>query len=244
MACSFVRGAIGTAVACGAFMAGPLSVGVAVSNADLLGIGGGGGGVDVLGIDLLGGKNSGGPTATHTRLNAVSTAPSARSVVVRSKIQATQRDPAVAQMPTYAPVAYRPAISSGAPLLDDLPAAPPPAAPATPPVQLPQVLMPRSAPAVGIPAPQAAPITTTSRPGPSGAFGPADKFLPKTVPDTFRVGYSEYLRRANTADIVAAALPGAVGIAGFTFVGAYAGYRQARAFQQALLAPVPTSVLL
>jgi hypothetical protein len=31
---------------------------------------------------------------------------------------------------------------------------------------------------------------------------------------------------------------------GFTVVGAYAGYRQAKALQKALLAPVPTSILL
>ena len=64
------------------------------------------------------------------------------------------------------------------------------------------------------------------------------------IPDGFRVGYAEYLRAATTSDILAAALPGAAGIAGFTVLGAYAGYRQAKAIQQALLAPVPTSVLL
>jgi hypothetical protein len=41
-----------------------------------------------------------------------------------------------------------------------------------------------------------------------------------------------------------AAVPGVAGIAGFTLVGAYAGYRQAKALQRALLAPVPTSFLL
>ena len=45
-------------------------------------------------------------------------------------------------------------------------------------------------------------------------------------------------------DILAAALPGAAGIAGFTLIGAFAGYRQAKAVQRALLAPVPTSILL
>ena len=41
-----------------------------------------------------------------------------------------------------------------------------------------------------------------------------------------------------------AALPGVAGIAGFTLVGAYAGFRQAKALQRALLAPVPTRILL
>lgn len=40
------------------------------------------------------------------------------------------------------------------------------------------------------------------------------------------------------------ALPGVAGIAGFTLVGAYAGYRQARAVQRALLAPAPPSIQL
>lgn len=64
------------------------------------------------------------------------------------------------------------------------------------------------------------------------------------VPDSLRVGYAEYLRSATTTDLFVAALPGVAGIAGFTLVGAYAGYRQARAVQAALLAPAPTSILL
>ena len=54
----------------------------------------------------------------------------------------------------------------------------------------------------------------------------------------------EYLRAATTSDLFAAALPGVAGIAGFTLLGAYAGYRQARAVQAALLPPVPTRILL
>ena len=68
--------------------------------------------------------------------------------------------------------------------------------------------------------------------------------MPTKIPDSFRVGYAEYLRAASTADLFVAALPGVAGIAGFTLLGAYAGYRQARAVQAALLAPVPTSILL
>jgi hypothetical protein len=64
------------------------------------------------------------------------------------------------------------------------------------------------------------------------------------LPDSFRVGYHEYLRTASTSDLFVAALPGVAGIAGFTLVGAYAGYRQARGLQRALQAPVPTSVTL
>ena len=64
------------------------------------------------------------------------------------------------------------------------------------------------------------------------------------VPDSYRAGYAEYLKSASTSDLIFAALPGVAGIAGFTLVGAYAGYRQARAVQRALLAPVPTSIVL
>jgi hypothetical protein len=64
------------------------------------------------------------------------------------------------------------------------------------------------------------------------------------IPDSFRAGYAEYLRAATTTDLFVAALPGVAGIAGFTVLGAYAGYRQAKALQAALLAPVPTRILL
>ena len=76
-------------------------------------------------------------------------------------------------------------------------------------------------------------------------LGRAHGFSPKSkLPNRFRVGYAEYLQTATTSDILAAALRGAAGLAGFTVVGAYAGYRQAKALQKALLAPVPTSILL
>ena len=64
------------------------------------------------------------------------------------------------------------------------------------------------------------------------------------MPDSYRIGYAQYLRSADTSDLFVAALPGAAGIAGFTLVGTYAGYRQARALQKALLAPAPTTILL
>ena len=67
---------------------------------------------------------------------------------------------------------------------------------------------------------------------------------PGQIPNSFRVGYAEYLRAATTSDLIVAALPGVAGIAGFTVVGAYVGYRQAKALQRALLAPVPTRFLL
>jgi hypothetical protein len=239
MNCSLVRNAIGTTMACGAFVTGPMCVGIGVSNADLAGIGGGVGGVDVLGVDLLGGNNKAGSAAgSLARTNGVSTAPSTRSVVIRSKVAPPQQSPSI--QPAVAPASVHTvaAEAMGAPLLETVPSAPPPAA-------VPASVMPPAAPAVEVSAPQAAPITTTNQPRPSARLGRADGFSPKSKPsNTFRVGYSEYLRTATTSDILAGALPGAAGLVGFTVVGAYAGYRQAKALQKALLAPVPTSILL
>ena len=110
---------------------------------------------------------------------------------------------------------------------------------------VPVSVMPPAAPALDTPAPLGLPVTTTNQPGPTGRIGPAQSFTPPTkIPDSIRVGYAEYLRAATMSDLLAAALPGAAGIAGFTIIGAFAGYRQAKAVQLALLAPVPTRILL
>jgi hypothetical protein len=136
-------------------------------------------------------------------------------------------------------------VALGSHYIESVPQAPPPAAPAPVPVTVPLSVMPPAAPALDVPAPLGLPVTTTKQPGPSGRIGPADSLSPpKKVPDSFRVGYAEYLRAATTTDLLAAALPGAAGLAGFTVIGAFAGYRQAKAVQKALLAPVPTRVLL
>ena len=67
---SVMRSAIGTAIACGAFVAGPMCVGVALSNAGVLGLGGGGDEINVVGVDVLGGgtKASGNGTAARVEL--------------------------------------------------------------------------------------------------------------------------------------------------------------------------------
>jgi hypothetical protein len=246
---SLTRSAIGCAIACSAFVVGPSLVGAAVANADLAGIGGGVGGVDVLGVDLLGG---GGKTKSvnggQARTSTVSTAPSTRSVVIRSKGPVASPAAETAAAPAIAPAAYAAPTMMGSPLVDAVPAAsapsvtPPPAA-----VPLSGGLLPLpSAPAIGPPAPQAVPvIPSTSAPSPGRPLAPGDSLRPPTkIPDTFRVGYSEYLRSATNMDILAAALPGVAGIAGFTLLGAFAGYRQAVGLQKALLAPVPTRIVL
>ena len=95
----------------------------------------------------------------------------------------------------------------------------------------------------GRPAPAAPPAPSPSAPPAKDPLAPSDSGAAR-IPDSYRVGYAEYLRSATTGDLLMAALPGVAGIAGFTLVGAYAGYRQAKALQRALLAPVPTRILL
>jgi hypothetical protein len=149
-------------MACGAFVTGPMCVGIGVSNADLLGIGGGGGGVDVLGVDLLGrdkvdllggDKKAGGAAGTLARVNGVSTTTSTRSVVIRSKVAAPQQSPSI--QPAVAPASMRTvaAVPMGAPLLETVPSAPPPAASPPMPAAVPGPVMPPAAPAVDVPAP-------------------------------------------------------------------------------------------
>ncbi len=243
-----MRSAVGCVIACGALAVGPSLFGTAVARADLLG-GGGGGGINVLGVDVLGSgktKSSGAGAVGGPRLGAVSTAPSTRSVVIRTNgpvaQPVAQTIPAASIAPAaYAPATYAPATMMGAPLIDTVPAAP--AAPQLP-ATAPLAVLP-AAPAVRPPAPQAAVIPSTSAPGPGLPIAPADSHRPPVkIPDSFRVGYAEYLRAANTSELFAAAAPGVAGIAGFTLIGAFAGYRQAKALQRALLAPVPTSILL
>ena len=215
-----------------------------MANADLVGLGGGGGGIDVLGVDLLGSGGKAKSATGQSRVGAVSTAPSTRSVVIRSNGAAAQPVAETVPAASVVPAAYAPATTLGSPLVEAVPAAGPsltaavPLAAGLPPLP--------AAPAILPPAPRALPvIPSTSAPGPGRPLAPADSHRPPTkIPDTFRVGYAEYLRTATNGDILAAALPGAAGIAGFTLIGAFAGYRQAKGLQRALLAPVPTRVLL
>ena len=114
--------------------------------------------------------------------------------------------------------------------------------------------LPQATGVIPLATPPPSPPVPEGRPTPAGPPAPAP--APRTknpwapnvsgqgIPDSFRAGYSEYLRSATTSDILVAALPAVAGIAGFTLVGAYAGYRQARAVRAALLPPVPTSIRL
>ena len=120
---------------------------------------------------------------------------------------------------------------------------------------LPTQTLPQTPVVISLATPPPSPQLPEGRPTPAGPPTPApsshakDPLAPRLpgvarVPDSFRIGYAEYLRSATTTDLFVAALPGIAGIAVFAIVGAYAGYRQARAVQAALLAPAPTRILL
>jgi hypothetical protein len=166
---------------------------------------GGGVGIDVPRVNTAG---------RAANLPPVSSAPVARSVVIRRTPQAAT------PQPTYVPPAPRSpavvALAAPPPESGEPQAKPQPAGPLAPSSAAPRAKDPLA-------------------PG-SSAGAP--------LPDSFRVGYAQHLRSADTGDLVVAALPGVVGITGFTLVGAYAGYRQAKALQRALLAPAPTRILL
>jgi hypothetical protein len=153
--------------------------------------------------------------ARAANLPRVSSAPVTRSIVIRGTPQPAER------APTFVPSAP-PVAPSAVPL-----AAPPPVSPEP----------------EGQQAPAAPPAPSPSTRQASGFPGHSDSAVTQ-ISDNYRAGYAEHLRAATTSDIIAAAAPGVAGIAGFTLMGAYVGYRQARSVQRALLAPVPTSVLL
>jgi hypothetical protein len=147
-------------------------------------------------------------------LPRVSSAPVTRSIVIRRSPQAATAAPAYVPPAPQSPAVV--ALAAPPPESGEPEAMPQPAGPLAPSPTAPQAKDPL-APGISVAA---------------------------RVPDSYRVGYAEYLRAADTGDLFLAALPGAAGITGFTLVGAYAGYRQARALQRALLAPAPTSFLL
>lgn len=166
-----------------------------------------------------GGLSRGNSTVRTGDLPSVSSAPVTRSIVIRG---VPRSDNSAAAVPAFVSPALPQAPAIVAPL-----AAPPPVAPEP----------------AGRPAPAAPPAPSPSAPPAKDPLAPSDSGAAR-IPDSYRVGYAEYLRSATTGDLLMAALPGVAGIAGFTLVGAYAGFRQAKALQRALLAPVPTRILL
>ncbi|GFG49059.1 hypothetical protein CQY20_25840 [Mycolicibacterium agri] len=156
-------------------------------------------------------------------LAPVPTAPSTRSVVIRGT------------RPTAGGSGAPTAVSPQSPVVSSAPQAPvaAPLAAAPPVPEAPE----------GRPSPAGPPAPSIESPPAKDPGAPIVSGIGR-VPDSYRVGYAEYLRSATTGDLLVAALPGVAGIAGFTLIGAYVGYRQARALQQALVTPVPTRIVM
>ena len=172
----------------------------------------------------LGGGGGGGISRTNSAVRArnlprVSSAPVTRSVVIRGIPRTAS--PAGTPAPAFAP----PSVPQ-APVVAPL-AAPPPVSPEP----------------EGRPAPAAPPAPSPSTSQAKDPLAHSNTGVP-SIPDSYRAGYAEYLRSATTTDLLVEALPGVAGIAGFTLIGAYAGYRQAKGLRRALLAPAPTTILL
>lgn len=141
-------------------------------------------------------------------LAPVPTAPSARSIVIRAE------PPEAPAVPVSPPAAPAPAPVAPVPVvLPPLPAVVPP--------------LPAAPPGAGLP-------STPSRPSmnrPSPQRPAADSLGVRSIPDSFRTGYADYLRAASTTDLLFAVLPGVAGMVLLTAAGGVAGFRQARAAQ-------------
>ncbi|MGV0742783.1 hypothetical protein [Mycolicibacterium sp. XJ870] len=165
-----------------------------------------------------GGGGGGVPTNSNIgrapNLAPVPTTPSNRGIVIRAEPPAgpaagpaAAAGPAVPQAPVLAPPVVVPPMPVVVP---PLPVAPPggaPGAPGAPSTNPPTVNLPNSEP---------------PRP---------DSLPPNAVPESFRIGYADYLRTASTTDLLFAALPGLAGMVLLTAAGGAVGFRQARAAQ-------------
>ncbi|WP_135454546.1 hypothetical protein [Mycobacterium sp. DL99] len=162
---------------------------------------------------VSGGGSGGGMPATGNigrapNLAPVPTAPSSRQIVIRSA-------------PPKAPAAPAPAV----PAAPVVPVAPAPVV--VPPVPVIPAPVP-SAPPAGVP--PAAPSAPSS-PAPRSEPPSAQPLSVPSVPESFRLGYADYLRTASTSDLLLAVLPGLGGMVLMTAAGGVVGFRQARAAQ-------------
>ncbi|WP_236734917.1 hypothetical protein [Mycolicibacterium peregrinum] len=164
---------------------------------------------------VSGGGGGGGAAGAPTNGNLgrapglapVPTAPSSRTIVIRSTPPKIPAAPAPAIAAPAAPVAPAPVVAPPAPVIAvPAPAAPPAGVPAAGP-SAPTIPVPRSEP------PVAQPLSVPA------------------VPESFRLGYADYLRTASTSDLLFAVLPGLAGMLLMTAAGGAVGVRQARAAQ-------------
>ncbi|OBC08995.1 hypothetical protein A5784_06355 [Mycobacterium sp. 852013-50091_SCH5140682] len=179
--------------------------------------GGGGGG---------GGAAASGRIGRAPNLAAVPTAPSSRQIVIHAKPAEALSAPAQS-----APQAQSPALASpAAPVVAaPVPAVVPPPMVVLPLPPLPEIAAPAPSEGAGRhAAPPAAPstshVTAPSTQSPKHAAPTI-----KAIPETFRIGYADYLRVSSTTDLVFAVLPGLAGMVLLTAAGGAVGFRQARA---------------
>ncbi|MBP2452528.1 hypothetical protein [Mycolicibacterium lutetiense] len=136
-------------------------------------------------------------------LAPVPTAPSGRTIVIRSA-------------PSEVPAAPAPAIGAALAPIVPAPVVVPPAIPA-----------PAAPPARASSAAPSAPILPVPRSEPPVA----QSLSAPTTPEFVRLGYTDYLRTASTTDLLFAVLPGLSGMLLMTAAGGAVGFRQARAAQ-------------
>jgi hypothetical protein len=187
-------------------------------------------------------QSSGVDRATNLPL---STAPTTREAVTQAEPPAAVRDSGVPLAPVPA---FVPPVSEFVPPVPEFVPPAPEIVPPAPPVIVPPaivlppapVVVPPGAPA-GRPEPPASPIPMTQEPRANNPLAPPESFGPNPIPDSFRVGYPEYLRAATVPDLMVLALPGVAGMTLLTAAGGALGFRQARAAAQAALVLTPAA---
>lgn len=187
------------------------SVGVpeAQVSVPLTGAGGGGGG----------GAATSGRIGRAPGLAPVPTAPSSRQIVVRAEAPSASGSSAPEAQPPSVAALSAPAVAVPVPPVMIVLPLPP----------VPEVVPPAPAGGGGVPAaPPATPSTprvTVPNAQPTQPATPAIN----AMPESFRFGYSDYLRTSSTTGLVFAVLPGLAGIVLLTAAGGAVGVRQARA---------------
>ncbi|WP_231376646.1 hypothetical protein [Mycobacterium sp. 141] len=179
-----------------------------------------------------GGATMGGRIGRSPSLASVPTAPSSRQIVVRAPLPGTLFAPAEAGPEAGSPVLATPSspvVASPVPVaLPRLSVVVSPVPVVLPPLS---VAVPPGTAGGGVPA--AAPPTPSAPQVTAPTVQAAQPTTPviSAAPETFRAGYPDYLRVADTPGLLFAVLPGLAGIVLLTATGGALGIRQARAIR-------------
>jgi hypothetical protein len=182
------------------------------------------------GVPSTGGGGGGAATSGHIgrapNLAPVPTAPSSRQIVIRA--QQPEDQPASDQSaPETQPLSV--AAPSAPAVAAPVPEVAPPGMIVLPLPPLPDVVPPAPSEGGGVPAaPPAAPSAPHIAEPTAQAPQPTTPAI-SAIPETFRIGYADYLRVADTTDLLFAVLPGLAGMVLLTAAGSAVGVRQARA---------------